>query len=37
MQKITIQQFGPIEQVSLEIKDFILLIGQQATRVRLQS
>jgi energy-coupling factor transporter ATP-binding protein EcfA2 len=31
MQKITIQHFGPIKQVSLEIKDFILLIGPQAT------
>jgi energy-coupling factor transporter ATP-binding protein EcfA2 len=31
MQKITIQQFGPIQQVTLEIKDFILLIGPQAT------
>jgi AAA15 family ATPase/GTPase len=31
MQKITIQHFGPIQQVSFEIKDFILLIGPQAT------
>jgi len=31
MQKIEIKNFGPIDEINLEIKDFILLIGPQAS------
>jgi AAA15 family ATPase/GTPase len=31
MQKIRIKNFGPIEELNLDIKDFILLIGTQAS------
>lgn len=31
MQKIEIKNFGPVKEISLEIKDFILLIGPQAS------
>ena len=31
MQKIVIKYLGPIKELELEIKDFNLLIGEQAT------
>ena len=31
MQKITIQHLGPLKKLEMEIKDFNILIGEQAT------
>ena len=31
MQRIEIQHLGPVQNLSMEIKDFNLLIGEQAT------
>ena len=31
MQKIEIKNFGPIKELKLEIKDFMLFIGPQAS------